>query len=107
MLGSCYKIIKQIPDKSIDLIYTDIPYLYEQGGSGTSRISKNIITKNQNIIFMSNGIDYKILDEFVRVMKKINCFIWCSKLQIIYILKYFVREKNAYEFGQQIRQILI
>ena len=31
-----YKAIKEIPDKSIDLIYTDIPYLIEGGGSGQS-----------------------------------------------------------------------
>ena len=26
-LGDCYKIIKDIPDKSIDCVYIDIPYL--------------------------------------------------------------------------------
>ena len=26
-LGDCYELIKQIPDKSIDLVYIDIPYL--------------------------------------------------------------------------------
>ena len=31
----CYKAIKDIPDKSIDCIYTDIPYLYNNGGGGT------------------------------------------------------------------------
>lgn len=30
----CYKAIKNIPDKSIDCIYVDIPYHYEQGGGG-------------------------------------------------------------------------
>lgn len=32
-LGNCYELIKDIPDKSIDLIYTDVPYLYVQGGA--------------------------------------------------------------------------
>lgn len=27
-----YKAIKDIKDKSIDCIYTDIPYLYKSGG---------------------------------------------------------------------------
>lgn len=27
--GDAYKLIKSIPDKSIDLIYTDIPYDYK------------------------------------------------------------------------------
>ena len=25
-LGDCYKLIKDLPDKSVDLIYTDVPY---------------------------------------------------------------------------------
>jgi len=96
-LGDSYQLIKQIPDKSVDCIYTDIPYLYEQGGSGTSRISRNIIAKSKSIEAISHGIDYKILDEFVRVMKKINCFIWCSKLQVVDILNFFVGRGCRFE----------
>ena len=33
-LGDCYKLIKEIPDKSIDCIYVDIPYLYDTGWGG-------------------------------------------------------------------------
>jgi len=94
-LGNSYNLIKQIPDKSIDCIYTDIPYLYESGGGGTSRIAKNSIAKRNSIAFVSNGIDYNILKEFVRIMKKINCFIWCSKLQIVDILKFFVVDNKC------------
>ena len=37
--GDCYKLIKEIPDKSIDLIYTDIPYDFVgNGGGGASSI---------------------------------------------------------------------
>lgn len=35
VLGNAYELIKKIPDKSIDCIYTDIPYLYLQNGGGT------------------------------------------------------------------------
>lgn len=126
--GDCYEIIKSIPDKSIDCIYTDIPYLYNQGGSGTSslgertakkrlelmgleqnyldnkgksrgealRIAKNVKKANMEITSIEDGIDYKIFDDMVRVMKKINIFIWCSKLQILDILKYFVDINNCY-----------
>ena len=87
--GDAYKLIKEIPDKSIDLVYTDVPYLYKNGGGGNSEISKRIIAKTQSIKDISNGIDYSILDEFKRVLKKLNLFIWCSKMQIIDILNYF------------------
>ena len=36
-LGNCYELIKEIPDKSIDLVYIDIPYLFESGGNGYCR----------------------------------------------------------------------
>lgn len=128
ILGDCYEVIKSIPDKSIDCIYTDIPYLYNQGGSGASslgertakkrlelmgleqnyldnkgksrgealRIAKNVKKANMEITSIEDGIDYKIFDDMVRVMKKINIFIWCSKLQILDILKYFVDIKDCY-----------
>ena len=89
LYGDAYKLIKEIPNKSVDLIYTDVPYLYKNGGGGNSEISKRIIAKSQSIKDISNGIDYSILDEFKRVLKKLNLFIWCSKMQIIDILNYF------------------
>ena len=120
--GDSYKLIKEIPDKSIDCIYTDIPYLYQQGSSGSSelgermakrklelmgfaqnylenqcstrgealRIAKNTAKKHLDIVSIENGINYDILNEFVRVMKRINCFIWCSKLQILDIMNFFL-----------------
>ena len=33
-----YDFIKSIPDKSIDCIYTDVPYLYVNGGVGHSEL---------------------------------------------------------------------
>lgn len=89
LYGDAYKLIKEIPNKSVDLIYTDVPYLYKNGGGGNSEISKRILSKSQSIKDISNGIDYSILDEFKRVLKKLNLFIWCSKMQIIDILNYF------------------
>lgn len=44
--GDSYELIKSIPDKSIDCIYTDIPYLYQQGGFGNkSDIGKRMEKK--------------------------------------------------------------
>lgn len=45
-LGDSYKLIKDIPDKSIDCIYVDVPYLYETGGAGKSELS-NRATKTR------------------------------------------------------------
>ena len=37
----CYKAIKDILDKSIDLVYIDVPYQFEQGGEGGAFGAKN------------------------------------------------------------------
>ena len=113
----CYEAIKKIPDKSIDLIYTDIPYDFEGNGGGgcfgekkrnyhseyekvAERTSENTLDKKKRKSTLDTadiafGIDYSILEEFVRVCKQINCYIWCSKKQILPIMKYFVEEKNC------------
>lgn len=86
--GDCYELIKELPDKSVDCVYTDIPYLYCNGGSGDSELSARTEKKRDEIKDISNGIDYAILDEFKRVLKKLNIFIWCSKMQLLDIMKW-------------------
>ena len=96
--ANCYEAIKDIPDHSVDLIYTDIPYLYEQNGKGQSPLSKRASNKKEQLSRISDGIDYAIFDDFVRVLKKINVFIWCSRAQIFEIMKLFVEKFHcAYE----------
>ena len=54
----CYKAIKKIPDKSIDLVYIDIPYLIENGGLGknvspiTLRIASKCVELGANNVEM-------------------------------------------------------
>lgn len=95
----CYKIIKDIPDKSIDCIYVDIPYLYSSGyhkhqNNCNVGINQDFVDSLKNII---NGIDYSIYDEFERISKKGNIFIWLSKEQILDTLNYFVKKGYSYE----------
>lgn len=68
----CYQAIKNIPDKSVDLVYIDIPYdiTYNGGGSLRTKISNNLVAEMHNIDTLTKGIDYSILDELCRVMKK-------------------------------------
>lgn len=154
-LGDAYELIKQVPDKSIDLIVTDPPYQFVDGGQGHSEIAERATrhrkeitsldteitkiysgggcfgTKNRNyhsqlgitkerqtyldyinkngkdeeserlriiangvdnrdnIAFVSKGIDNSILEEFCRVMKKINIYIWCNKNQLRQLIDFF------------------
>lgn len=90
-----YEAIKELPDKSIDLIITDIPYdVSVNHGAGAFGVKKKL--HYEQFVSISNGIDLSILDEFVRVMKKINIYIWCSLKQILPISNYFVGKYNCY-----------
>lgn len=89
----CYEAIKKLPDKSVDCIYTDIPYLIARGGCSGNDFSPRIKRLHDvDLGEIRDGIDYSILDEFVRVMKKINIFIWCSKNQIYDIMRFFLTQ---------------
>jgi DNA modification methylase len=92
ILGDSYKLIKELPDKSIDCIYTDVPYKYDSGGGGSSELSKRIIKIDKTLeeANLVDGFDYSILDDYVRVMKKVNIIIWFSKLQMQHIMNYFL-----------------
>lgn len=71
----CYEAIKKIPDKSIDLVYIDIPYLFADGGSSTSPLSQRIKKlKQEDLKGIIKGIDYSIFDDLVRVMKYIYIY---------------------------------
>lgn len=101
-LGDCYEIIKSIPDKSIDLVYIDIPYEktkqngYYSGG-GTFGVSGREYQKELRDKGLMDGIDFSILDELCRTLKYIYIYIWCSKEQIPKILNYFLEKGCFYE----------
>ncbi len=95
----CYEGIKKIPDKSIDLIVTDPPYEMSRGGmTGIFKYRNNSGHKYYDEIMdkkLDKGIDLKILDEYVRVMKKINIYIWCNKDQIYDYMTFFTKKHNC------------
>ena len=96
--GDCLELMKDIPDGSVDLVVTDPPYLIENTkAGGKSKLAKSIQNMNDQIENnnLTKGFNEKILDELVRVMKKINIYIWCNHKQIPMYLDYFVKEKGC------------
>lgn len=93
----CYQAIKELPDKSIDLIVTDPPYEIETEGSNNNLgVSlKQGMIKEIKDLKIEKGINVEILDEFMRIMKKPNIYIWCNKKQIIDYLSYFVTKHQC------------
>ncbi len=95
-LGDSYELIKNIPDNSIDLIVTDPPYEIITSGAGILKDRKTRFLDNIENKF-ADGINEKILDEFCRVMKKINIYIWCSRTQVKKYLDYFLKKVDIYD----------
>lgn len=97
-LGDCYELIKYIPDKTIDLILTDPPYNFHCGS--VAGIFKNRIVKPGTEIVEKNinhGFDMSILNEFIRIMKNINIFLWCNKEQVRDYLNFFSKYNITFE----------
>ena len=91
--GDCLELMKKIPDKSVDLVVTDPPYVIETTGAGIYKQADKQYVKELNGI--KDGFSEEILDELCRVMKKINIYLFCSQKQIIPLLDYFVKGKKC------------
>lgn len=86
-------MLKHLPDKSVDLVVTDPPYVIETKGAGIyKQPDKQYIKELES---MKDGFSTQILDELCRVMKKINIYLFCSQKQIIPLLDYFVKGKGC------------
>lgn len=98
----CYFGIKNIPADSIDLVIIDPPYDINtrKNRVGYNRIAKSILKVENTLVNhnLTESYDFSLLEELIRVMKKINIYIWCSKKQIEDYLKFFVdKHKCRYE----------
>ena len=96
--GDCLEVMKDIPDKSIDLILTDPPYLHVKGGMKSKKYNtgtwKSESYMNTHMSDFGEEQIYEFLDESLRVMKKANMYIFCSKLQLQYYFKYITEHKK-------------
>lgn len=87
--GDCLEFMKQVPDNYFDLILTDPPYeiaLTPRGGCFYNTMKKY---RSNGMKDICNGFSDDILIEFIRITKKLNCFIFCSNKQITKICSFF------------------
>ena len=97
-LGDAYELIKQVTDKSVDLIIVDPPYeLQGKGKPSNNGISRSIYKLNLELEEneLIDGIKEEILDDFMRVMKVPNIYIWCNKKQIPMYISFFVNNHGC------------
>ncbi len=93
LLTDCVKIIKTIPDESIDLIVTDPPYqTTRRGKAGNSggMLQKDIFNKGQ--VFTYNDIDCeKYAPEFYRILKDgSHCYVMTNHVNLLHMLNTFM-----------------
>ena len=100
ILGNAYEEIKKLPDKSVDLIITDPPYDIDtkytscvRNGIGKSYHS---VIRELSADDLTSGIELSILDDFLRVLKTVNVYIWCNRRQIIPYLDFFVKKHGCH-----------
>ena len=71
-LGDAYELIKEMEDKSVDLVYIDPPYSYDKGfGNRLAEQGKITNATRTHIAKMSCGIKESILEDIIRVLRYI------------------------------------
>jgi len=93
--GNSLEVLKTFEDNSVDLICTDPPYLIENTkAGGNSNLAKSIQGMNNELKdgILTEGITNEYLEEMIRVMKNINCYIWCNHKQIPQYLDFFTNK---------------
>ena len=99
-LGDSYELIKDIPDKSVDLVIIDPPYKITNGVHNSGFLKKRKELDSTKQIFekkLDVGIDNGILNELNRVMRKTNIYIWCNKKQLYQYLSFYNKENIQIE----------
>lgn len=103
--GDCLEVMKQMPDKCVDLVLTDPPYRTISGGNGHPEINMHgsVIGKNDGKIFEHNEIEIsEWLPEVKRVMKDdTHGYCFTNQLNLLPYLKEFEIQ------GLEVHRILI
>lgn len=96
--ADCLDILKHLPDNCVDLVITDPPYLIKNTTAGSNSDFAKSFQKMNNELKnsgLSSGVTLDFCKEIIRLQKKINAYIWCSKSQIIDYLDFFVKKHKC------------
>lgn len=97
----CLEGMKRIPDKSVDLIVTDPPYLHVKGGMKSKKFNTGTWKSESYMNTSMSDFDEKNIVRFLDLikmkMKKMNAYIFCSKLQLQYYFKFIYENKYKYD----------
>ena len=106
--GNCFEVMKELSLKdNIKLVLTDPPYLHNKGGGktsgteGKSKIANSPMYKFNSFMmeemssFGKNEV-YNLLDNYKRIMLKMNCFIFCNDSLIPFYTMWAVNNKKKF-----------
>lgn len=90
LCADCMDILKQLPDKCVDLVLTDPPYLLTPHGGGKTGLADRSSKIRDEIDFMANDFDFEnVADNLLRICKVPNIVMFCSSLQLGRTIVYF------------------
>lgn len=96
--GDYLDLLEKVPDESIDLIITDPPYLHVKGGMKSKKYNTGTWKSDSKMNTAMSDFDedkiYEFLDAVIPKMKKVNMYIFCSKLQLVSYFKYISEHKK-------------
>lgn len=90
--------LQHIPDKSIDLVVTDPPFEFVSGGMKSQKYNIGTWNKdsymNMKMSQFKHDDVFEFLDLVIPKMKKVNMFVFCSKLQLAHYFDYINQHKK-------------
>jgi len=102
--GNCFNVIDKMIEKQfkIDCIITDPPFLHVKGGMKSKRINTGSYKVDSFVNTKMRDFDEEKIYEFLNKSKQIfngsfNGYFFCSKLQIVYYLKWTQENKLKYD----------
>ena len=110
LYGNCFDLLKDIPDHSIDLVFTDPPYLFNRGHYDTSQELdnyENSIGGQSELYKFGNKMMgdmsrfdkdqiYALLNESERVLKVMRGYYFCNETALQYYLSWATEHKYKY-----------
>lgn len=97
--GDSLSLLGQLPDKSIDLIVTDPPYeISAKSKGGTINNIKKLNKSLKDLVDANIDKGYNIDvygEEFMRVMKEPNIYLWSNKVQIPKYFDFYVNRHKC------------
>lgn len=96
--GDCIKLMQDLDDKNIDLVVTDPPYEHVMGGMKSKKYNlgkwKADSYINMKMSQFKHDNVFEFLDTVIPKMRKVNMFVFCSKLQLASYFDYINQHKK-------------